>query len=198
MFVYMAISKTIYNWAAAKANSRFSHFWLGIVFILELVLFIPFDAVLVLFCLENPARRYVYASFAALASVITGLVGFLIGSLAWDLVGPWVLDRLVSQNFFDNLCLQYQNYQAWVVFLGSLLPMPLKAVTLSAGVCHLAITPFLLCIFLARLLRFFLVAKAVHLWGDKIKAFVSRHFGGILLVMGAKIAIAFAFLWAMG
>ncbi len=194
----MALSKTIYDWAAAKANSRFSHFWLGMVFVLELVLFIPFDAVLVLFCLENPSRRYVYATFAALASVFTGLVGFLIGHLAWDLVGPWVLDRFVSQSFFDNLCLHYQNYQNWAVFLGALLPMPLKAVTLSAGVCHLAITPFLLCIFLARMLRFFLVAKAVQIWGVQIKSFVTRHFGGILVIMGAKIALAFAFLWSMG
>ena len=194
----MALSQTIYNWAAAKANSRFSHFWLGMVFVLELVLFIPFDAVLVLFCLENPSRRYVYATFAALASVFTGLVGFLIGHLAWDLVGPWVLDRFVSQSFFDNLCLHYQNYQNWAVFLGALLPMPLKAVTLSAGVCHLAVTPFLLCIFLARMVRFFLVAKAVQIWGVQIKSFVTRHFGGILIIMGAKIALAFAFLWAMG
>src|SRR5271168_2321737 len=102
-------AKRIYNWAAIKANARFAPFWLGCIFLLELIFFLPLDAILVLFCLENPSRRYFYAIIARITSTLSGIAGYALGIWAWDLVGPYVINHLISTSFFNHLCTQYQQ-----------------------------------------------------------------------------------------
>jgi len=190
-------ARKLYSWASQKAQDRFAAVWLGCVFLMELVLFVPLDAILALFCLENPSRRYLYASVATAASLITASAGYLLGALAWDAIGPFLLKHLMSADFFQRVCQHYQAYQNGAVFLGSLLPLPFKAVTLSAGVCNLSFAAFLGAVFCARSLRFFFIAKATHKWGDKIKNFIDRHFGRLVVAVGAKIAAGLAFFWAL-
>ncbi len=190
-------AKKIYAWASRKANSRFAPLWLGTVFFLELFFILPMDSILMLFCLENPKRRYTYAFVAGAASVASAFVGYYIGLAAWDFVSPYVLDHLISTTFFERIHGHYLDYQHWAVFLGSLLPIPFKAVTLTAGVCELALIPFILAVGLARMARFFLIAKAVQRWGVQIKNFVDKHFHRVVYAVGAKIALALGFLWAL-
>lgn len=192
------LTKKIYNWAARRANSRLAPLWLGCVFFLELALFLPLDAILILFCLENPQRRFLYAIVATLVSTFSGIIGYVLGLLAWDVISPFVIGHFMSLDFFNRICGHYQLYQNWAIFIGSFLPVPFKAVALSAGVCHLALIPFISFVFLARWARFFLIAKAIQKWGGQIKIFVDRYMGKIMVAMGAKIAIAFAFFWALG
>jgi membrane protein YqaA with SNARE-associated domain len=190
-------AKKIYDWASRKANSRFSSLWLGIVFFLELIFLIPMDALLLLFCLENPKNRYVYVIVATGASVASGIVGYLLGLAVWDFLSPYVLDHLISTSFFERISHHYQTHQHAAVFLGSLLPIPFKAVTLSAGVCELVLLPFLGMVMLARFTRFFLIASAAKRWGVQIKAFVDKHFHRLVVAVGAKIALALSFFWAL-
>jgi hypothetical protein len=35
-------------------------------------------------------------------------------------------------------------------------------------------------------------------WGDRIKGFIDRHFNSLLVAFGAKVALTFAFFWALG
>lgn len=190
-------AKKIYDWASRKANSRFATLWLSIIFFLELVFLLPMDAILLLFCLENPKKRYVYAIVATGASVVSGVVGYFLGLAAWHLISPYVLDHLISTSFFERISAHYLTHQHSAVFLGSLLPIPFKAVTLSAGVSELVLLPFLGMILLARLTRFFLIAGAAHRWGVQIKAFTDKHFHRFVIAVGAKIALALTFFWAL-
>lgn len=190
--------KKVYEWAADKAKSRFSSLWLCLVFFLEIILFVPLDALMVLFCLENPSRKYVNALLAAIASTAGGVVAYFLGLLTWDVISPYVLGPLMSASFFDKLCEHYSLYQNWAVFIGSFLPFPFKVIAISAGVCHLNLAHFISFVLLARLARFLLIAKAVDVWGPFIKLFVDRYLGRLVLALGAKIAIAFTFFWALG
>ena len=188
-------AKRVYTWASGKANSRRAPVWLGVIFLLELVFFLPMDALLLVFCLENPQRKYTYAMMATLASAVTGVIGFCLGFLAWDVLQPYILDKWISTAFFERITLHYQAIQNWAVFLGALIPVPYKAVTLSAGVCSLAFLPFLGAIIAGRLMRFFLIAKVVGKWGVPIKAFMDRHFHRVMVAVVLKIGIALSFLW---
>lgn len=190
-------AKKFYTWAAGKTSSRFAPLWLGAIFLLELVFFIPMDAVLLLFCLENQSRKYYYALMATLSSVITGIIGFFLGHLAWDFLQPHILDHWISTPFFNRITEQYQAIQNWAVFLGAFLPLPYKAVTLSAGVCHLTFLPFLGAIIAARWARFFLIAKAIEKWGVQIKTFVDRHFHRFMLALALKIGFALSIFWIL-
>ena len=190
--------KKMYDWAANKANSRFSSMWLAAIFFLEIILFIPLDAIMILFCLENPDRKFLNAFIATVASTAGGVLGYFLGMFAWDAISPYILGSLISLSFFDTICAHYSLYQNWAIFLGSFLPLPFKAVTLSAGVCHLNLFHFITFVFLARFARFFLIAKAVDVWGIQIKSFVDKYLGKVVMAIGAKIAIAFTFFWALG
>lgn len=190
-------ARKLYGWASLRAKERLAPLWLGVIFLTELVFFIPMDAILLMFCLENSTRRYYYAAVATLASVITGTVGYFFGHFMWDVLQPYVLDHWISSSFFHQICAHYTAVQNWAVLLGALLPVPYKAITLSAGVCHLSFLPFLSAIIVGRLLRFFLIAKVVDKWGLQIKAFIDKHFHRFVVVVGIKIAFALSFLWAL-
>lgn len=193
-----SISKKMYDWAAKKVGAKHSSLWLGVVFLLEIFLFLPLDAILVLFCLENPQKRSLYVSIATVASTLSGILGFFLGLLAWDFLNPYVIGHLVSADFFNRICEHYTQYQSWAVFIGALIPLPFKVIALSAGVCGLNVFSFITSIFLARLLRFFLIAKATYKWGIQIKSLLDRHMSRFIFALGAKIALAFAFFWALG
>ena len=138
-----------------------------------------------------------YALVATAGSVASAFVGYYIGLAAWDVVSPYVLDHFISNSFFERIQNHYLDFQHWAVFLGSFLPVPFKAVTMTAGVCELALIPFILAVFAARFARFFLIAKAVQRWGVQIKIFVEKHFHRFIFAVGAKIALALGFLWIL-
>lgn len=190
--------KKIYHWAAKKAHSNYSPLWLGVIFLLEMALFIPLDAILMLFCLENPRKKYLYVTIATLISAFSGLVGYCLGLMLWDAIGPYVLAHLISPGFFNHLAQHYQFHQNWAVFVGSFLPIPFKAISLSAGACQISLIPFILFVFLARACRFLIIAELIRLWGSKIKDFIDRHFNRIIIAVGAKLALTFTFFWALG
>src|ERR1700733_4609110 len=89
-FMIFKPARRIYEWGAQKANSPFAPFWLGVIFLLEAVLFLPLDALLMLFCMENPERRFTYALVATGVSVLTAFLGYCVGFLLWDAVGGFI------------------------------------------------------------------------------------------------------------
>ncbi len=194
----MRPARLAYEWACRKAFSPMAPLWLAFIFILEMFLFLPMDALLMLFCMQNPRQRYVYATVATLSSLVIGLIGYGIGYWLWDTVGQFVVDHFISKDFFDRLVDHYNAHEFAAVFLGSFLPIPFKAVTISAGFCKVSLGGYLLAVFLARAVRFFLIAELMNRWGAPIKAFVDRHFRSLVIGLGAKIALTFGFFWILG
>jgi membrane protein YqaA with SNARE-associated domain len=190
-------ARKIYIWAAEKAHSSRAPLWLGVIFFLEIVFFLPLDALLLLFCLENHKRRFLYPIIAAIGSTLSGIFGYVIGLLLWDLVGPFFLEHLIAPSFFERLIGYYQTYQHLAVFLGAFLPIPFKIIVLSAGVSSLNFFSFALMVLLARLVRFFGIAAMMHFWGERVKAFIDRHFHRIVFAFGAKVALTITFFWAL-
>lgn len=187
----------LYSWAIQKASSSKAPLWIGLLFLLELALFIPLDAVLMFFCLQNRAKIFLYVVIASFCSLISGLAGYLLGHFLWDLVGPFLIPHFISQTTFERAVIHFQTYEDWAIFFGALLPFPLKALSLSAGVFHLGVLPFSIYLITARALRFLLIGSAMAICGEKVKLFVERHFNRIILVIGAKIAMIFLFFWAI-
>lgn len=186
-----------YNWVLEKANSSKAPLWVALLFTLELFLFIPLDAVLIFFCLQDKKKTFLFVLLAAIASTVSGLIGYLIGHFLWDLLGPYIVPSLIPLSTFENLSQHLQSYESWAVFFGSLIPFPLKALSITAGAFQLGFFPFALFLFLARLLRFSLIGSAMVLWGEKVKNFVDKHFQKIFVAIGAKIAMALVLFWAL-
>lgn len=190
-------SGRLYQWAIRRTESSRAPLWVGLIFFLELILFIPLDAILMFFCLQNRRRIPLYVAIAAISSTLSGLCGYLLGHFLWDLIGSFIIPHLISASTFEHFAAHYQNYEIWAAFFGSLLPIPMKVLSLSAGIFHLGLAPFCFFVFLARSLRFSLVGGAMYLWGESVKAFVDKHFNGLFVIIGAKIALGFAFFYAI-
>jgi membrane protein YqaA with SNARE-associated domain len=187
----------LYHWATEKANSKHASIWISLLFSLEIFLFIPLDAILMFFCLQNRQKIPYYVSIAAIASVVSGCLGYFLGHFVWDWIGSYIVPHLISFSLFENIGSHFAQYENWAVFLGALLPFPLKAISLAAGVFHLPLFPFISCLAAARLLRFMIVGSAMAFWGEKVKIFMDKHFHYIILLIGAKIALAVGFFWLM-
>ena len=191
----MAGSGKIYQWALERTGSKRAPFWMALLFLFELVLFIPLDAVLIFFCLQNRSRIPLYVLIATIATTLSAVIGYLLGHCLWDLIGPYVVPKLISLSSFENFSFHYQAHETLAVFLGAFLPFPMKLLSLSAGVFHLHFPCFFFYVLLARALRFSLIGITMILWGEKVKAFLDRHFHRVLVILGAKIAIAFSLFW---
>jgi membrane protein YqaA with SNARE-associated domain len=194
----MRPARRVYEWACRKAFTPMAPLWLALIFFLEMFLFLPMDALLMLFCMHNPQRRILYAAVATLSSLAIGLIGYGIGYLLWDTVGQFVTDHLISESFFNRLVDHYNAHEYVAVFVGSFLPIPFKAVTISAGFCQISLSGFLISIFFARALRFFLIAELMQRWGTQIKTFIDRHFSRLVIALGAKVVLTFGFFWVLG
>lgn len=166
----------LYNWATAKAASPKAPLWAGLLFFMELFLLLPLDAVMIFFCLQNSKKIFLYIVIAALASTLSGIVGYLIGHFLWDLISPYVIPHLISASFFNNISGHLQAYASWTVFFSALLPLPLKAFSLASGAFHLNFAGFIFGLFAARLIRFSLIGIIVLFWGQKVKIFLDKHF----------------------
>lgn len=194
----MQAVRKIYDWASQKAYSPRAPLWLAFIFILEMFLFLPMDALLMLFCMHNPERRYTYALVATLSSVFIGLIGYGIGYLMWDNVGPFVTKYIVSEEFFNRLVEHYNLHEFFAVFVGGFLPIPFKAVTISAGFCKLSLGGYVAALFVSRAIRFFLIAEVMQRWGSQTRSFIDRHFSSIIIALGVKVLLTFAFFWVLG
>ncbi len=188
-------SAKFYHWAIDKASSEKAPLWIALLFSLELFLFVPLDAVMMFFCLQKRRNIVLYILITTIASTLSGFLGYLLGHFLWDLVGGWVVPHLISFASFEKMSGHIQHYENWAVFLGSLIPFPLKILSVVSGVFHLGIPAFITYLATARLIRFALIGGMMAIWGERVKLFVDKHFHRIFMILGAKIAAASALFW---
>jgi membrane protein YqaA with SNARE-associated domain len=186
----MKFIRTIYDWMGSKVYSPYANWWLFLLFFIEASFFlIPVDPLLIVYAVHRRSRAWWYALLATTASVIGGLFGYLIGAVLWQSVGSVIVHWLISEKVFAEVVARYTHYQAWAVLLGAFTPVPYKAITISAGFCHLPLLPFILCSFIGRGARFFLIAGAIHFWGAGIKDFIEKYFNYLVIAFAAILAL---------
>jgi len=187
----MQFVRNIYDWMGSKVQSRYADWWLFALFFIESSVFIiPVDPLLILYCIENRKKSLYFATLATLASVAGGLFGYFIGAVMWHSVGIKLVNWLISESTFYQVVAKYKLYQHWAVLIAGFTPVPYKAVTISAGFCHLALIPFVVYSFIARGARFFLVAGAIKIWGAQIKIFIDKYFNYLVVAFIAIVILS--------
>ncbi len=193
----MNIIRRIYDWMGSKVGSPWATAWLLFLFFIEAsVLIIPVDPLLILYCVKHQSRSFYYAALATGASVFGGLFGYAIGAVMWSTVGTWIVQHLISQPVFDSIAAKYALYQHWAVLIAALTPVPYKAVTISAGFCHLDLASFIGFSILGRGIRFFLLAGLIYKWGKPIQTFIDRYFNLLailfMLILFGSVKVLFS------
>jgi membrane protein YqaA with SNARE-associated domain len=124
--------------------------------------------------LASPQKAWYFAGLTTLASVLGGLLGYLIGIFAFDLVEPWLHELgywdgyLLARSWFDT-------WGFWAIFLAGFSPIPYKIFTITAGVIAMALVPFVLASAIGRGARFFLVAALMAWGGERMEAALHRY-----------------------
>ena len=127
---------------------------------------IPPDVMLAPMCLARRAKAWWFAFLCTVSSVAGGLLGYLIGRLAFDAIEPW----LMSSSYAGTFQAAVESFNQWgaiYILLAGFTPIPYKVFTISAGVVGMPVLPFILGSTAGRGARFFLVAGLVRLLGDK-------------------------------
>lgn len=170
----MRLFGPLYERTLALAAHPRAPAWLAGVSAAESVFFpVPPDVMLVPMALARPRRALRLAAICTFASVVGGLLGWLLGRFAMEAIYPWIAGSSWALSLAEVERL-FAEYGFWIVLTAGFTPIPYKLFTLGAGAFGVALLPFLLASVLGRGGRFFLVAGLIRFAGERVDR-VIRH-----------------------
>ncbi len=134
---------------------------------------IPPDVMLAPMSLAQPKRAAWFATLTTLASVAGGMLGYVIGVFAFELVAPWVEQGRYAGSFAQAKS-WFADWGFLAVLAAGFSPIPYKVFTITAGVLSMAFMPFVLASFIGRGARFYLVAVLMAWGGEAMEAKLHR------------------------
>ena len=162
----MRLFSPLYNVVMQWARHRHAPRYLAGLSFAESSFFpIPPDVMLAPMALANPSKAWSYALLTTAASVLGGLLGYLIGVFAFDMIEPWLRSAGYWQQYVETRQ-WFVDWGFWAIFLAGFSPIPYKVFTITAGVLSMALVPFVLASLVGRGARFFLVSALIQDFPD--------------------------------
>ena len=217
------LHRRLYDWVLQWAYTPYALLALVLISFAESSFFpIPPDVLLIALVAGATHKWWRFATWCTAASVLGGIFGYLIGMYFWEGMGQWIMENIIHTELVavdgrldinlpsylidamgsslggSYLFQVYDVWNAWIVLVFGLTPLPYKLVTISAGVAQINFPIFVLASVVSRALRFFAVALILRLWGDLAKRYIERYFNlmatiFVLLLIGSYFLIAFVF-----
>ena len=171
----MKIFSSLYARAMCWARHPHAPWYLGGLSFAESSFFpIPPDVMLAPMSLAKPHKAWGYALLTTLASVLGGVLGYIIGMYAFDLVEPLIREAGYYEKYL-HVREWFDRWGVWAIFIAGFSPIPYKLFTVSAGVIAMAFLPFVIASALGRGARFFLVAGFMA-WGGAVMEKKLHHY----------------------
>lgn len=189
--------RRIYDWTLSWADTSYGFLALcGLSFIEAIFFPIPPDVLLIALTLGARQHWFKFALGCMIASVLGGLIGYGIGSYAWDSLHDTFYHYIpgFTPAKFETISQYYKEYDFWVVFTAGFTPIPFKVITVTAGVCSINLPIFIIASALSRGARFFLVAWLLKCYGEPIRDFIERRFNLLTLIATVLLIGGFALL----
>ena len=184
----MKIFSAMFERAMLWSRHRHAPYYLGGLSFLEscVLPFPPPDVMLAPMSLANTAKAWRYAIITTITSVLGGLLGYAIGVFFFELIKP-LLHEYHYWDKYQSAVGAFQEWGVWAVFIAGFSPIPYKIFTISAGVLHMALLPFVIASFFGRGARFFMVA-ALMVWGGEkmeqnLRKYVDRIGWAMVLII---------------
>lgn len=149
----------------------------------------PPDFLLIAMDLAKPEKALYYATVCSFASVIGGLVGYLIGLIGGRPVFNWIFRKNPEQ--FEKVEQMYNKYGSIAVFFAGFTPIPYKVFTIASGVLNMNWWKFTIASFFGRAGRFFIVSIVLMLFGEWIKQYLEI----VIIVVSIIIVLFFVALY---
>lgn len=175
--------RRMYDWVLSWADSPYGGVALFLVAFVESSFFpIPPDVLLMALALGARTKAFRYAAICSAGSVLGGLLGYGIGSMAFDTIGQPIIEFYGAADKYDQIGALYQEHGFWIVFMAGFTPIPYKVITIAAGVFEIALVPFTIASLVGRSARFFLVSGLIYAFGQPVKAFIDKWFNLLTIV----------------
>jgi len=184
--------RTFYDKVLELSNRKWALSILGLVCFLESSIFpIPPDILLIPMVLANRSKALKIATVATLTSVFGGSFGYYLGYKFINTIGAKIID-------FYNLNIQYvefsQNFNEYgviAVLIAGITPFPYKVITLASGATNMNLVLFTVTSFIARGLRFGIVAGLLWKFGEPIKEFIEKRINILALIFAVILFTGF-------
>ena len=193
--------KKLYDKCIAWAGYKYAKLILAIEAFVESSFFpIPPDVMIIPMVVAKRKEFINIALIATIFSVLGALFGYYIG---------YSLNELAIKIFeFYGYESSYSikekfntggGITAWIgiLFTAGFTPLPFKLLTISSGIIHFSLLPFIFICIVTRGLRFFLVSYLTYKFGEKIGPFLEKYgtkWSIIIAILVILIAAAIYFL----
>ena len=152
---------------------------------------VPMDAILAVYVWQDKGHFWIYTLIAAAGSAIGGLVPFGLGRAGGELF----LLKHVNREKFEKMRKRFEQQEFLAVLIPSMLPPPTpwKAFVFAAGVFEMRAMPFMLAVFLGRMVRWLVLSllvlklgpEAVKEVGEMIKDHAELVLGALVIIFAA-------------
>ena len=150
---------------------------------------IPPDPLLIAIVTARPKKWLRFATITTVASVLGGILGYIIGAAAISAVMPIII-QVGYEDAYKSAVEWFANYGAFAVVVAGFTPIPYKIFTIAGGAAGMSIPLFLIGSIIGRGGRFYLVAFLMQHFGRKYKDKIEKYID----VLG----IAFVLLLVLG
>jgi len=181
--------RRLYDRVLLLSADRRAPVWLALVSFAESSFFpIPPDVLLFPMALAKPERAYRFAFLCTVASVLGGMLGYLIGYALYEQLAAPLIHFYHLENAAEAFVTGFQNYGFWIIIVKGLVPViPYKLVTIASGLAHFDFATFVIASIITRAARFYLVAAAVVRYGAPVQAFVEQRLALITSLTAAGV-----------
>ena len=159
---------------------------------------VPPDVMLAPMTLAHPGRWFRLAAICTIASVLGGLLGYLLGAYALEAVWPWI-EASGKAPVFEQIQQYFVEYGFWIVFLAGFTPIPYKVFTVASGAAGIGLLPFVLGSAVGRGGRFFLVTGLIAWGGPRMEKHLRQYVEAIgWLAVVLVVAVLAWWEWGRG
>jgi membrane protein YqaA with SNARE-associated domain len=184
------VLRRLYDWTLSLAARPTAAYWLAAIAFVESSFFlIPADVLFIPMAIARRERAWRFALVATTASVLGGILGWMIGYFAYETIARPVLEFYGKLAEFEALRTSSNRDAVLLLLVTSGLAHipPIKVVTILSGALQVSLPLFVVSAILARGARFFALAWLLRRYGTPIKDFIERRLG--LIASGVAAAI---------
>ena len=194
--------KKLYDKCVAWAGYRYAKPILAIEAFIESSFFpIPPDVMIIPMVISKKNEFIRIALIATIFSVLGALFGYYIGFSLNEVTTK--IFEFYGYEYSDSFKEKFTTGGGFFAWLGILVtagftPLPFKLLTISSGIIHFNLIPFIFICIVTRGLRFFLVAYLSYKYGAKIGPFLEKSgtkwstiIAGVIIIIGSGIYFLF-------
>lgn len=178
----------VVNHSSKWLRSRHAGWVLAVISFAESV-FAPIliDPFLIALILASPKKWKFYTIVSIVASVIGGVVAYLLGALFFETIGVKLLSMYGLESYFAELSAELDSNGFVFVLIGAFTPIPYKIVALTSGLAEINFLTFLVASVIGRILRLGSVGVAAHVVGPHALPVIRRYLYHLAAIVGVLL-----------